>query len=277
MEWQWLGGVAPYALLGLVIALGAAEALRPGRAPPPGGDRSTERRWIGNAGLYIATSLVFALPFGAGLAASLTPDGWRWNLLSTPEPLRFVLAFLALDALGYAVHRLSHAVGPLWRAHAVHHSDPEPDASTHLRHHPLELLVGSVAQAGLVLALGLTPVEVGAYAVVAWVVQLFAHTSLALPVRAQRAVGLVLVTPWQHEAHHSRHVRETDTNFGIVLSVWDRLFGTLLDREPGAPPIEHGLEDFSEPREQLPHRLLLQPFLRRPSRAGEARPAAPAE
>jgi sterol desaturase/sphingolipid hydroxylase (fatty acid hydroxylase superfamily) len=184
------------------------------------------------------------------------------GLLRLPAALHAVLALLALDAVSYTTHRLSHAIPPLWRLHAVHHSDAEVDATTTLRHHPLEALTGAVLSSGAVLILGISPAEVAAYVAAEWAVQSLAHANVALPPRWERVLRRIVVTPGFHKLHHSRERAETDSNYGQVLTIWDDLLRTASSRPVGAPRIEFGLDAFRDPKFQNPHWLLAQPALR---------------
>lgn len=153
------------------------------------------------------------------------PAGTAWH--GWPH---LVLMLLVLDAAVYGLHRLSHAVPLLWRFHSLHHDDVILDAGTTWRHHPAEMIISGLAIGSIAGMVGVQPVELGIYAVLAETVQVIAHANLALPERLARYAAWVMVTPALHHAHHSPDVAFTDTNYGEVLVVWDRLFGTLNDR-----------------------------------------------
>ena len=110
----------------------------------------------------------------------------------------------------------------------MHHSDPTVDASTAFRHHPGEALSVALLGGALFGLLGL-PVWViaaGALLMVAWA--LVQHADLPWPSAMERGLGWLLLTPSLHRVHHSEDERHYGMNFGAVLSVWDRLFGTLM-------------------------------------------------
>ncbi len=272
-----LHGHAWTLLILLFLAAAAWEILRPRQERPEG-------RWGGRLALHWATSLAL---FAGGVALlGLLPLGplepWlgfeargpfalaeRWG----GHALVLLAGVLALDLYGYLSHRAQHAVGPLWRLHAVHHADEEPNALTALRHHPLihalDALVALALLAGL---LGLPLWVLPIHALLWRAVNLLAHANVALPDRAERWLGLVLVTPRMHRVHHSAEAADFDTNFGAALSVWDRLFGTLRERasDVGAFGVP-GLR--GDPRWSAPLGPWLLPF--RPwGSAGDGRPAA---
>jgi sterol desaturase/sphingolipid hydroxylase (fatty acid hydroxylase superfamily) len=155
----------------------------------------------------------------------------------------------------------------------VHHSDPEVDATTAIRHHPPEALAGVALMGAATGLVGVAPAAVALYAALDWTVQLIAHSNLR-PVRGRVAwLGRVVVTPEFHRLHHSRRRVETDSNYGQVFAFWDLLFGTFR-RAAGC--IECGLDSFRDARSQSPHWLLVQPLLPREGAPGGDGPVLPA-
>jgi sterol desaturase/sphingolipid hydroxylase (fatty acid hydroxylase superfamily) len=139
-----------------------------------------------------------------------------------------IAATIALRSLAaYGLHVLAHKSSWLWRVHRVHHADTAVDLSTGFRHHPLELLYVATCYLALAVLLGLSPAALIAYEGAAVLLSLWTHANLRLPSAAERLLGTVLVTPALHHVHHSAHQPETDSNYGELFSVWDRLFGTL--------------------------------------------------
>jgi len=97
------------------------------------------------------------------------------------------------------------------------------------------------------------------------------HTKGRLPERAETLRSLLLVKPGQHRAHHATDVRHHDTNFGTLLSLWDRLFTTLglpLPLGPAAPTL--GLADIRRQRFARPDGALVLPWLVRRSGSASA-------
>jgi len=151
-----------------------------------------------------------------------------------------VATFAAEDLARYLVHRLSHRVPALWELHKVHHSAEALTPFTVYRTHPLEgVLMRAGAAVGIGLAVGGT----------AWLFRQgttvwelagvhalgFLWTSIGGNLRHShvwlsygRALEHVLISPAQHQIHHSRDERDFDRNFGVSLAIWDRLFGSLM-------------------------------------------------
>jgi sterol desaturase/sphingolipid hydroxylase (fatty acid hydroxylase superfamily) len=161
--------------------------------------------------------------------------------------------------VSYITHRISHRVGLLWRLHAVHHSDPEVDVTTTLRHHPLEQFVLGLMSGSVIVAAGFSPLELAAFSWLAIAVQLVAHGNLAIPPRLEAVLRRVVVTPDFHRLHHSRLRHETDGNYGTVFPFWDLLLGTAHYRSPQErDSLEFGLEAFRSAKSQQPQRMLAQ-------------------
>ncbi len=195
----------------------------------------------------------------------------RWTHLD--PRLADVLAVVLLDLSFYVAHVAMHAVPVLWRVHRVHHSDPVVDVTTTIRQHPLEGFIRYAFMAAFACAFG---VGLGAFVVYrTWSVinGLLEHANLRVPRRLDSALALVTTWPNMHKVHHSRDVRETNTNYGNIFSWFDRLFGTYTPSSRGTS-VACGLDGFDDPRAQTTRALLAMPFARvataRPDRFGIA-------
>ena len=197
----------------------------------PVGDAAT--RWGANLGLMVLGWLVaFALPFAA-TGAAWTAEEHRWGLLNLRSiwlPAKIALSVVLLDLVVYLQHRLFHAVPWLWRAHAVHHTDLDLDATSGLRFHPVELALSTAIKAGAAAFLGLHFLGVALFEGLLAAGSIFSHSNLDLG-PLDRVARLLVVTPDMHRIHHSPSREETDSNFGFFIPWWDRLFGTYR-RDP---------------------------------------------
>ena len=175
--------------------------------------------------------------------------------------LSFVAAFLLLDLLQYAMHRCQHAVPFLWRFHAMHHSDPDVDVTTSVRHHPIEYLIAAGFYWLTVLALDVPVIGVLSHSLAMFGMAAVTHGNTRLPEWLERLLQPVVITLDLHLVHHSVAHDEANANFGAVLSTWDRLFGTYL-RLPRAQQeqLVFGVRELP-PRECLkPSAMLLTPW-----------------
>ncbi|MGZ8293531.1 MAG: archaeosortase/exosortase family protein [Telluria sp.] len=223
----------------------------------------TGKRWTSNIGLLVFGSVLAGLIVPLGLVgfANTQPPGLMARL-GWPMAVQIVATFLALDLYHYWQHRLYHHFPLLWRLHLVHHSDTQVDVTTTERHHPLESILGTGLLLLIVYAFGLPAAGVGIYLLVATVVTLYSHANLHPPLAVDRLMRRLIVTAPLHAVHHSDLKAQTDSNFALVLPIWDRWFGTYVDPEH-APVARFGLEYFHQPRDTGLGRVLLQPFLYR--------------
>ena len=216
------------------------------------------------------TCLTFAtnLFLNAGLLAvvvALEAHGLgllRW--LDVPPLAASVLAVAALDFSFYAAHVSWHRYPSLWRYHAVHHSDPAVDVTTTIRQHPVESVLRYAAMAIAVLAVGPSPLAFGVYRIASAVNGLFEHANVRAPRRVDRLLSLVTTWPHMHKVHHSRDAAQTNSNYGNLFSVWDRLFGTFRPSAEGMT-IAYGLDGLDRADMQTTGGLLAMPFRQRPS------------
>jgi sterol desaturase/sphingolipid hydroxylase (fatty acid hydroxylase superfamily) len=219
--------------LGVLLACALAERLLPRRAPvAPAGPR-----WLANLGLAALDALAvrLILPFTV-VEAAYRAEAAQFGLLNRWPiyfPLKFALSLVLLDLLIYFQHRLFHWSPPLWRLHAVHHTDLDLDASSGVRFHPAEIVLSALIKTAGAVLFGAHFLAVAAFEVILNATSLFNHANMNLgPLDA--VLRLLVVTPDMHRVHHSPSREETDSNFGFNLPWWDRLLGTYRaqPREP---------------------------------------------
>ncbi|MFT5846480.1 MAG: sterol desaturase/sphingolipid hydroxylase (fatty acid hydroxylase superfamily) [Psychroserpens sp.] len=171
-----------------------------------------------------------------------------------------LLGVMLLDFIGaYLAHYVEHKVKPLWMVHLVHHSDHNVDATTANRHHPLESIIRFAFTLFGVLIVGAPIAIVFLYQSLSLVATQFTHANIKLPKKLDKALSYVLVSPDMHKVHHHYKLPYTDSNYGNIFSIWDRLFGTFmsLDRET----IVYGVDTFpDEVANGQIGALLKQPF-----------------
>lgn len=141
--------------------------------------------------------------------------------------LRNLAVFLLLDASNYLWHVLLHKIPLLWRFHVVHHSDPDLDISTALRFHFGEIVASVLFRAPAVAFIGASARQIVFYEIVFEAATQFHHSNTKIPFHAERILSHFIVTPRMHGIHHSVIKNETDSNYSVIFSFWDRLFKTL--------------------------------------------------
>ncbi len=229
-------------------------------------------RWVSNVGLVVLSSIAvpLILPIASMAMATLAVEkNWGlFNNLDWPYPVVFLLSVILLDFIIYLQHVMFHAVPVLWRLHRVHHSDVDLDASSGIRFHIVEIVLSMVLKLAAIVTLGPPVLAVLAFEVLLNGTALFNHANIKLPAKVDAILRLFIVTPDMHRVHHSVIRKETDSNFGFNLSLWDRLCGTYRAQpEKGHEGMTIGISAFREEREQWLDRLLLQPFRKEPDDA----------
>lgn len=252
---------------GVFAAVAAAEWMLPKRVPGPG----RWARWRVNISILILDVVVQRLTLGAAaLAAALYAEAngiGLFHLAEVPLLIAAPIGFLVLDFAVWLQHVASHRVPLFWRLHQVHHADLEVDLTTGTRFHPVEILLSALWKVVVVLALGIDPWTVIAFEAVLNAASVFSHANLGLPAGLDRLLRRVIVTPDMHRVHHSVIPAETDSNYGFFLSVWDRLFGTMVEQPAaGHAGMTIGLSEHRDPQRLGLLRLLMMPFERRKPR-----------
>lgn len=152
----------------------------------------------------------------------------------------FISTFLMLDFCEYFYHVVMHKVKLLWKFHLIHHSDHEMDVSTTVREHPVETFIRVCCSIVWVTLSGATLGTLIIRQTFQTVSNLLAHSKIDFPYEIQRVYGILFITPDLHRVHHHYERPHTDSNYGDVLSIWDRIFGTF--REMDKNDIIYGID-----------------------------------
>lgn len=191
-------------------------------------------RWVSNFGMLLIANLVMRLVIpllAVGVALEMQTRGiGLFNWLDWLIWLEVTVAVIALDFAIWAQHLVMHHVPALWALHKVHHADEDLDASSGIRFHPIEQFLSLGFKMLVIAGLGASPLAVFLFEVILNACAMFNHASIRLPLGADRVLRRWLVTPDMHRVHHSIYQRETNSNYGFCLSVWDRLFHTYTDQ-----------------------------------------------
>lgn len=179
--------------------------------------------------------------------------------LRLPSAVGDALSVALLDLTLYVWHVLTHRVPLLWRFHSIHHADPDLDASTALRFHFGELALSVPWRMAQVALIGASPRALAIWRQALLASILFHHSNARLPIRMERLLSWLVMTPRLHGIHHSVKPGERDRNWSSGLAVWDRLFGTLKDDVPQAA-LTIGVQPLSKPELQRASTMLLLPF-----------------
>lgn len=209
--------------------------------------------------IIVNFALAFALVKSADwvVANEFGIINWIPNM---PLWLYVVVGILLMDLIGaYLPHFVEHKVKPLWMVHLVHHSDHKVDTTTANRHHPLESVIRFTFTLMGVFIIGTPIAIVMLYQSMSLVATQFSHANIKLPKKVDTMISYVLVSPDMHKVHHHYVLPYTDSNYGNIFSIWDRLFGTFMkyDRDK----LVYGVDVFpDEAKNSNIVELLKQPF-----------------
>jgi sterol desaturase/sphingolipid hydroxylase (fatty acid hydroxylase superfamily) len=145
----------------------------------------------------------------------------------------WITAALAWDFCYYWFHRFSHEISILWAAHAVHHQSEDYNLSTALRQTSTGFLFGWIFYLPLFL-IGFPMSVLITVNAVNLIYQFWVHTQV---VKRMGVLDRILVTPSNHRVHHAQNERYIDKNYGGMLILWDRLFGTFEDERVDEPVV----------------------------------------
>jgi sterol desaturase/sphingolipid hydroxylase (fatty acid hydroxylase superfamily) len=209
----------------------------------------------------LAAASLVVVPAAAWLRVALDAEGWGLlPALDLGPTLAAACGVLLLDASFYLWHRANHRLTFLWRFHRVHHSDPDLDVTTALRFHFGEVLLSTTLRIAQLLLMGVPAAAFLIYAGAFQAAVLFHHSNLCLPVRLDRALSWLIVTPRLHGVHHSQVRAETNSNFSVLTSLWDRIGGSLRHATDDRA-VRIGLSEYPADPDNRPLRTLARPFV----------------
>jgi len=183
----------------------------------------------------------------------------QW-LPALPVWLYALIGLLLLDLIGaYLVHLVEHKTKVLWRFHLIHHTDTWIDTTTANRHHPGESVIRFTFTALGVLLIGSPMWLVFLYQTLSVVATQFNHANISLPKKVDTILSYFIVSPDMHKVHHHYVLPYTDSNYGNIFSIWDRLFGTFMSLPK--EEIIYGIDTHQKPEENNELKNLLKiPF-----------------
>lgn len=150
------------------------------------------------------------------------------QMVALPTWVLMIGGMLLLDLVGaYFIHFVEHKIKWMWKFHMVHHADTYVDTTTANRHHPGESVFRAVFTTVGVLICGAPMWLVMLYQSMSAVLSQFNHANMRIPLWIDSALSWIIVSPNMHKVHHHYVRPQTDSNYGNIFSIWDRLFGTF--------------------------------------------------
>jgi len=161
--------------------------------------------------------------------------------VAMPAWLSLLATVMLFDLIAqYGVHYIMHNVPLLWNLHMVHHSDTHVDVTTGTRHHPIDFICREIFAAVALVVTGAPVAYYIFYRTLTIFFTYMTHANVQLPERLERVMSYVFVTPNMHKFHHHFEAPWTDRNYGNMLSIWDRLFGTYMEGD--ITEVKYGLD-----------------------------------
>ena len=197
--------------------------------------------------IIVNFAMAFILLFAADLAIQQNFGILQW-LPTMNIWLYTIVGLLLLDLIGaYLVHLIEHKVKFLWRFHLIHHTDTWIDTTSANRHHPGESVIRFAFTVLGVIIVGSPMWMVFLYQSLSVVFSQFNHANIPLPKKLDKVLSYIIISPDMHKIHHHYKLPYTDSNYGNIFSVWDRIFGTYsyLDRDK----IIYGVDTHMNPNE----------------------------
>jgi len=225
------------------------------------------KKWRHALPNFFFTLTTIVINFGLAFLLLLSADWVKANdfgiinwLPAMPLWMYVLLGVLLLDFFGaYLAHYVEHKVKPLWMVHLVHHTDHNVDTTTANRHHPIESVIRFSFTLFGVFAVGTPIAIVMLYQAMSLIFTQFTHANIKLSKSLDKAISYVIISPDMHKIHHHYRLPYTDSNYGNIFSIWDRILGTYryMDREK----LVYGVDVFpDEAKNSSIKALLKQPF-----------------
>jgi sterol desaturase/sphingolipid hydroxylase (fatty acid hydroxylase superfamily) len=213
------------ALTGVYLVVGFLErrpALQLRTLPSPRPYLATDVGWFMTAMIATVTSVFVLRP----QLSKLRLGPIRHALAGLPVVGKVLIGLIVFDFVSFVVHLCLHRFGPLWAVHKVHHSSLHLDGLATARTHMLENMLRFVPGQAFLFLVGMPVPAVTATVAIAAIYGVSNHSNVGIDLRWLEPV---FVTP---RLHHRHHVPSTSqSNYGVVFTIWDRLFGTLVRRD----------------------------------------------
>ncbi|MFL6545813.1 MAG: sterol desaturase family protein, partial [Candidatus Udaeobacter sp.] len=181
------------------------------------------------------------------------------NWIPVPGWVAVIGTFLTMDYAYWWWHWANHMVPIFWRFHNVHHTDLDLDVSTAARFHFGEMIFSIGFLSLAVILFGIGPIMLVVFFITFEAATLFHHSNWRLPIKLERILNLILVTPRMHGIHHSIVQRETNSNWGTIFCWWDKLHRTLR-RDVPQNAVIIGVAAYREEHELTLGKLFALPF-----------------
>jgi len=184
-----------------------------------------------------------------------------FKMLDLPTYFEAAIGFLLFDLTFYYWHAANHKFGFLWRWHNIHHLDPDLDVTSSFRFHFVEVAYSTPMRVLQVLFIGAEPLTFFTFELVFQCATFFHHSNVRIPIALERVLNIVFVTPRMHGIHHSQVREETDSNYSVIFSFWDRWHKSFVANVP-VKYLEIGVPAYSNQVDNQILKVLSLPFVK---------------
>ena len=211
--------------------------------------------------ITLIVNLFGAILILAAVRYNETHNSGLLNLTDLPLWLYVLGGLVLMDLIGaWFIHWVQHNVRWLWKFHIIHHTDPNVDVTSGLRHHPGENIFRLIFTSLAVFTTGASFGLVMLYQTISAFFAHFSHANIKMPLAVDNALSYIFVTPHFHKVHHHYIQPHTDSNYGNIFSIWDHIFRTTT-RVKNMDDIIYGIDTHMKPEEHSSIKnLLMIPF-----------------
>jgi sterol desaturase/sphingolipid hydroxylase (fatty acid hydroxylase superfamily) len=258
--------LSPAAITALVIVLTCGSMLIAGELAPLRRTVELKLRHIfrnlGIGGVSLALLTLLQAPLLQPVASWIVREhAGLLQVVRWPRQVELLIGIVLLDYTLWWWHWANHRVPFLWRFHLVHHIDRDLDTTTALRFHFGELLLSIPVRAAQMIVIGVDAQLLWLWQTILFASILFHHANVRLPLRVDRVLAFLIVTPRMHGIHHSNRVEETNSNWSSLISLWDLLHRTLRLDVP-QERVVIGVPAYDNAADVTIGKMLLLPFRR---------------
>lgn len=182
-----------------------------------------------------------------------------FNWIAVPFWVKIIAGVILIDMADYWIHRIDHRSPLFWRQHRVHHSDTTMDASTALRTFPTDILFFTAGELIICVIFGIDILSLNIFFFLFFPLSFIQHANINYPDWVDKIFGGFFMTPNYHKIHHEQDQFYTDSNYGTLLIIWDKLFGTFKTKP--VEDIKYGLVEFEGKERQSFLFQIRSPFM----------------
>ncbi|MCU0357126.1 MAG: sterol desaturase family protein [Cyclobacteriaceae bacterium] len=203
--------------------------------------------------VFLGTTMIINIFFGIA-----TVGVFEWisreklglmHYVSLPTWAELIICLFIFELVAqYTVHFMLHRFKWMWKFHMIHHSDTHLDATSGTRHHPGDFALREIFALGAVIITGAPAAFYFFYRILTVFFTYFTHANIYLPPWLDKPLSYIFITPNVHKFHHHYERPWTDSNFGNMFSIWDRLFGTFVYDDPHK--IRYGLDVLPDEKDE---------------------------